>query len=72
MSLAGAADDALVESLIGSGWLLDVSSDPALREVARPLSLLLELPRVPALACVQRWLQQLQQSLSNHIDNTNP
>ena len=53
------ADEALVECLVQQGWLLDVSSDAALRELARPLAELLQLPRSPPLSTVQRWLQQL-------------
>ena len=56
------ADEALTEGLVAAGWLLDVTSDAALREVARPLSAMLDLPRVPPVAAVQRWLQQLWRS----------
>ena len=58
-SAKATADDALVSGLVGCGWLLDVSTDAALREVARPLSSLLDLPRSPPVSTVQRWLQQL-------------
>ena len=63
VSTSAWADDALIDALVGNGWLLDVaSSDSALREVARPLTALLDLPRAPPLAQVQRWLQQLWKS----------
>ena len=58
-SAKATADDALVSGLVGCGWLLDVSTDAALREVSRPLSSLLDLPRSPPVSTVQRWLQQL-------------
>ena len=57
---AGAtADDALTEALVQHGWLLDVATDPAFREVAKPLTALLQLTRTPSLLSVQRWLQSV-------------
>ena len=50
---------ALMGPQVQQGWLLDVWSDPVLREVGRPLQALLELPRVPDAPTVQRWLQQV-------------
>ena len=57
---AGAtADEALTEALVQHGWLLDVATDPAFREVAKPLTALLQLTRTPSLLSVQRWLQSV-------------
>jgi hypothetical protein len=61
------ADETLVDGLVGAGWLLDVATDAALREVARPLASLLELPRTPPSNTVLRWLQQLWRAPPPHI-----